>query len=379
MSEIGKAFKKASVVNPPVGWTPGLTFDGHQGTLVLTPGPGKGTNTAPGQDKWNEILRLHGYDPEHFYVFNDRVGQTTHVKDGEIYQIWYKVQFARKLSSLAEDDSLREFIRGPRKPVKAETDNWLHIVLTDQHVGKSAAAGGGTDTIAQRWIDGVVKAIRGRKWKGINLAFAGDIIEGYVSQNGANIMNTDLTLPDQLITATRLVVETINLALESAEQVVVAAVPGNHGETTRTQKVPMKDNFDIYIVQAAQAQFERWLPGAHLSFNYPAVEYGEVVYGAGGTNICLVHGHLFKGQMKGAEEWWRGQIVNARPPHSAHVLIAGHFHNFQMSNFTYDRWIIFGPSLEDESVWFANQTGATSRPGVYAFEMVDGAPLGAVF
>ena len=373
MSELKDRLNEARLPNPPKDWEPGLKFDGNEGEMRIA-----GTE-EPGMDKWEDLLRLHGYDPEHFYIWNDQVGQTTHVKDGQIVQVWYKVRFARKLSSLAEDPSLGDYIRGPREPVETVGKNWLHIVLTDQHVGKSKEAGGGTEIIAKRWLESVERAIRGRKWAGINLAFAGDIIEGYVSQNGANILNTDLTLPDQLVTATRLVVETINLALEYAQEVVVAAVPGNHGETTRTQKVAMKDNFDIYIIQAVQAQFERWLPEAPLTFNYPAYEYGEVVYEAGGTNVCLVHGHLFNGQMKGAEKWWNGQIVNGRPAEKAQVLIAGHFHNFEMSNFTHDRWIVFGPSLEDESVWFSNKTGSTSRPGVYAFEMIDNSPIGGIF
>ena len=373
MSKIKESFQEARLPNPPKGWEPGINFDGYTGSMFIK------ADEKPSEGDWDDLLRLHGYDPDDFYVWNDRVGQTTHVKDGVIVQTWYKAIFARKLSSIAFDESLAEFIRGPREPVRPETDSWLHILLTDQHIGKSKEAGGGSDLIAERWIQGVEKALRGRKWKGINLAFGGDIIEGYISQGGANIINTDLTLADQLIVATRLVVETLNLALESAETVVVACVPGNHGESTRTQKVSMRDNFDIHVVQSAQEQFERWLPEANLTFNYPAYEYGEVVYQAGDTSVCLVHGHLFKGQMNGAEKWWNGQIVNDRPARDAQVLLAGHFHNFQMSNMTRSRWIIFGPSMEDESVWFTNATGSTARSGLYAFEMVNGSPLGAVF
>lgn len=373
MSEIRDALNAARLPNPPKDWEPGLTFDGQAGTMTL---PG---TVKPGEEKWNELLRLHGYDPEHFYVWNDRIGQTTHVRDGEIVQIWYKVQFARKNSTLAEDPSLAEYIRGPREPKLVTEDNWLHIVLTDQHVGKSAEAGGGTEVIAERWLTSVEAAIRDRVWNGINIMLAGDIIEGYVSQSGANIVNTDLSLPEQLLVATRLVVETINLALDSAAEVVVAAAPGNHGESTRTQNVSMSDNFDLYIARAVQEQFSRHLPKAPVTFNYPDSESGEVVYSAGGTNICLVHGHLFKGQMKGAENWWSGQITSGRPASKAQVLVAGHFHNFQMSNYTHDRYIIFGPSLETESVWFSNKTGSTSRPGVYAFEMVNDTPIGGIY
>ena len=79
--------------------------------------------------------------------------------------------------------------------------------------------------------------------------------------------------------------------------------------------------------------------------------------------------------MAGAEKWWAGMAVNGREPGAAQILLAGHFHSMQISNFTEDRWIMFGPSLEQQSTWFAEKTGTTARAGVLTFDTEHGTPM----
>lgn len=355
----------------PKGWTPGLTFDGNVGEMTLT------AKNPPEEGDWNAILELHGYDPEKFYVLNDQVGQTTHVRDGAVIQIWYKVKFGRRTEQANVDDivtSLQDW-DVPATP-EVTNDDWLTILITDPHIGKGAKAGGGTDAIIKRWKEGVDNAIAGRVFKGIHLAFGGDMIEGYVSQNGRMISGQDLDQQAQIRLATQMVTVTIRKALRHAEEVVVAVAPGNHGETTRTQERVMRDNNDILIVSLVQQAFDNFDPELPITWYYPPEQYGDVTYQVGETTFCLVHGHLFKGQMNGALKWWEGQTMNGRPPAQAQVLLCGHFHNAQIANVTRDRWIMFGPALETESTWFANSTGRTSKSGVLAFEMQDGTPVG---
>lgn len=363
MSDIINQLTSLNEPEPPKGWEPGLTFDGNQGQMTIQ------ATTPPQDGDWDDLLKLHGYDPEKFYVWNDRVGQTTHVKDGEIVQIWYKVQFARRTQIQDFDFD----IDIPDQP-DSTTNGWLTIFVTDQHLGKGESAGGGTEEITRRWVNGVANAIAGRTFEGIHLAFGGDMIEGYVSNNGKLIAGQDIDQQAQIRLAVRLVTVTIRKALEHANEVVVAVVPGNHGETTRVQERAMRDNNDIMIVSLVQQAFDTFGESERVAFYYPPEQYGDVVYEAGGTTFCLVHGHHFRGQMNGAQKWWEGQTINGRPAAQAQVLLAGHFHNFQAANITHDRWILFGPSLETESTWIANKNGATSKPGVLAFEMRDGMP-----
>ena len=367
MSELINQLTSLSQPEPPKGWQPGLTFDGNQGEMTLQ------ATTPPQDGDWDDLLKIHGYDPEKFNVWKDRVGQTTHVKDGQIVQIWYKVQFARK-GEEADYSYLEAMLNEPPNPPEGG-DGWLTIFITDQHLGKGELSGGGSEGIVRRWVDGVHSAIGGREFQGINLAFGGDITEGYVSQNGRMIAGQDIDQQAQIRLATQMVTSTIKTCLKSAKEVVVAVVPGNHGDTTRVQERVMRDNLDILIVSVVQDAFATFSTEERVRFYYPPAQYGDVVYTAGDNVFCLVHGHHFKGQMQGAVKWWEGQTMNGRPAKDAQVLLAGHFHNMQVANVTHDRWVMFGPSLEVESAWFANKTGATSRSGIMAFEMAGGKPI----
>lgn len=353
----------------PAGETPGVHLEGDSG-FVTTP-----------VDKQNHedvaaILRASRLDPDDFFVDWSKSARITTQLDanGDLVQMWTKLPLYRRPERTVDVQDLVERIHEPaEQPAEPARDD-LTIMLTDQHIGKSAEAGGGTERIAQRWKESVMLALIGKRYKNINLVFGGDTIEGYVSQNGRNINQTDLVLAEQLRVAQQLVLWTIQQARNHTIKLHVSVVPGNHAETTRVQGVPMGDNFDVMIVKNVQTALE--LAGAeNIEFHYPDMTDGSVTYEVEGTTFTVVHGHQFKNQMKGAENWWSGHIANGRHPQAAHILLAGHFHNFQMENWTRDRWIMFGPSLEDESTWFANKTGATAKPGALVFETLDGDPF----
>ena len=196
-----------------------------------------------------------------------------------------------------------------------------------------------------------------------------------VSQGGANIAGNDLTLTEQLRVARHLVLWTIQRAMEVAPRVIVSATAGNHGETTRLQNRPLTDSYDLDIVHAVQQAIELTDLAEYVEFYYPEPDDAHVTYSVGDTIFTCAHGHLFKGKMQGAEKWWQGMAINAQPPGAAHILLAGHFHSLQISNYTKDKWILFGPSLERHSNWIQQRSGATSRSGVLAFDTENGTPF----
>ncbi|XOJ10542.1 hypothetical protein ACMXZU_04520 [Corynebacterium striatum] len=354
---------------PPQGWQPGVVYDGEQGYI-----------TTPPSDEVNHedvarILEASRLNPDDFVVDWSKTARiTTHIKDGELVQAWYKLPFYRKPERSFDVDELINHIHNTEIVDAEIVDGWRTIMLTDQHIGKADWAGGGTGQIIERWKESVTRAIGGNQYEGLNIVFGGDSIEGFVSQDGKNISGTDLVLTEQISIAQHLTVWTLSKARNHAKHVTVAAVPGNHSESTRKQGMPMSDNFDLMIVKNAQQALELAGAADNMTFHYPQYSEGSVTYEAGGATFCVAHGHKFKGQLKGAENWWAGHIANNRHPAKANILLSGHFHNFQAANWTKDRWILFGPSLENESTWFANSTGATSRPGVLTFETVDGEP-----
>ena len=354
---------------PPSGWKPGVEFDGLEGYITTHP-----TEQVNHEDV-AKILRASRLNPDDFIVdWTSATRVTSHIgADGQLVQAWYKLGFHRKPDRTFDVEDLLDDIYDIEEPTRQPDTGWRTILITDQHIGKSAAAGGGTETIIQRWKMGVEKALKDKVYEGVNLVLGGDTIEGYVSQGGKNIVDCDLILSEQIRTAQHMVSWTIQRLLESAEQVIVSAVPGNHSETTRVQNMPLGDNFDVMILKNVEQAFD--LNGTdRVRFIYPDATQGSVTYEAGDATYVVVHGHKFKSQMKGAQDWWAGHIANDREPSAATILLAGHFHNFQAQAWTSRRWIIFGPSLETESTWYSASTGATSRPGVLTFVTVDGEP-----
>ena len=252
---------------------------------------------------------------------------------------------------------------------------WRTVQIGDTHIGKGALDGGGSDQIIQQWKRSVTAALDCQPRAGIHLAFLGDLIEGQVSQGGANIAGCDLTLTEQLRVARHLVLWTIQQALEAAPRVIVSATPGNHGETTRVQNRPLTDSYDIDIVNAVQQAIGMTELDDFVEFYYPREGDGHVTYQVGDTTFTCAHGHKFGGKMNSAKRWWADMTVHGREPGAAQILLAGHFHSMEIANYTENRWIMFGPSLEQESNWLAQKNGASSRSGVLVFDTDSGTPL----
>lgn len=355
---------------PPPGFTPGLHLDGDEGYVTTVPTEDNHADVA-------SVLKAAQLNPDDFIVDWARAARITAHLDaaGNLVQRWLKFPVTRKPQRTFDVQQLVANIHTPvKKPRKAKNDAALTLMLSDQHIGKAAEAGGGTDMIIERWKQSVSRALVGGTRRAINLVFGGDTIEGYISQGGNNINETDLVLSEQLQVAQQMVSWTIQQCMPLTRELHVSVVPGNHAETTRVQNVPIGDNFDVMIVKNVEQAMKLAGLDDRIAFHYPTMVDGSVTYEVVGTRFTVAHGHKFKGQMKGAENWWAGHITNGRHPKDSHVLLAGHFHNFQASNWTRDRWILFAPSLENESTWFANSTGSTSQPGALVFESRDGMP-----
>lgn len=355
----------------PTGWTPGVQWDGEQGFVTTQPSTDP---DMPRDERWDEVLQRFGLDPER-YMVDGPVRHSAWDVPGHGIQHAHKARIVERPERTFDvEDLLDSVYAEPSYPYEPRS-GWRTIMLSDTHIGKSAEDGGGSDILSQRWRDSVDRALEDGPFEGINLVFGGDLIEGYVSQNGKNIGGCDLTLTEQIRVASHLVSDTVQKCLEAASEVIVAAIPGNHGESTRVSNVSMTDSFDIQIVNNVQQALELARLSDRVSFYYPEPNTGDVTYTAGDLTYTVVHGHRFSGgPVNGAEKWWAGQITNDRPAAAADVLLFGHFHGMRAWSWTARRWIMCAPALETESRWFANSTGATGNPGVLIFDDVDGKP-----
>lgn len=358
---------------PPTGYQPGIEWDGNTGHVTVAT-----SGEQPDRSKINGVLETSPFlDTDEVQVdwgAKPRVS-IHHNEAGELVQAWYKLPLVRKPERSFEVEELLEGVYARPNIFHENANGWRTIMFSDTHIGKSEQDGGGSDTLIHRWKQSLTRALKDGAFDGINLVFGGDLIEGYVSQNGKNIGGCDLTLSEQIRVASHLVMETIQQCSQAANRVVVATVPGNHGETTRVSNVSMTDSHDIQIVNAAQQAIQLAGLGNKVTFYYPTEGTGDVTYKAGDNTFTVVHGHKFSGgAVKGAENWWSGQITNDRPAAASEVLLYGHFHGFKAWSYTSRRWILSAPALETQSTWFANSSGASSTPGALVFDMRDNKP-----
>ena len=359
----------------PTGFKPGIEWTGDTGHVTVAAKPGE----EPDRDKINGVIDsspfLTSDEVEVDWSSKPRVS-IHHDDNGNAIQIWYKLPLMRRRKGGKDVDDVLDLIYDDIPKPKLRGDVWRTIQVGDTHIGKSVLDGAGSDLLVKRWKESITNALNMSTAQGIHLAFMGDLIEGENSQGGKNIANNDLTLTESLRVARHLVSWTIQEALHHAENVIVSTVPGNHAETTRLQNRPLTDSHDIDIVSAVQQAFELTEHKDRITWYYPEEGTGHLVYEVDGTIFASTHGHLFKGMLKGAENWWSGMSVSGAPAGAAHILMAAHYHSPLVSNYTRNKWICFGAALEDKSTWLNEQNGASSQPGMLTYLTDGGKPYG---
>ena len=359
----------------PTGFRPGIEWSGDTGHVTVAAKPGE----EPDRDKINGVIDsspfLTSDEVEVDWSSKPRVS-IHHDDNGNAIQIWYKLPLMRRRKGGKDVDDVLGLIYDDIPPIWDSGKAWRTIQIGDTHIGKGALDGAGAQLLVDRWKESFTNALGLSRAEGVHLAFMGDLIEGENSQGGKNIANNDLTLTESLRVARHLVSWTIQESLRCVNKVVVSAVPGNHGDTTRLQNRPLTDNHDIDIVSAVQQAFELSPHKDRITWYYPEEGTGHLVYEVDGTIFASTHGHLFKGMLKGAENWWSGMSVSGAPAGAAHILMAAHYHSPLVSNYTRNKWICFGAALEDKSTWLNEQNGASSQPGMLTYLTDGGKPYG---
>jgi predicted phosphodiesterase len=198
----------------------------------------------------------------------------------------------------------------------------------------------------------------------VHIAWLGDHIEGFVSQNGANTWRTRLTLNEQIRLTRRVMLHALLTFAPLAQKVTMVAVPGNHGESVRFEGTGITrydDSHDteslIAVHDVIQLMPEKF---GHVKCFVPDTDELIVTTEVAETVIAHHHGHKWR---PGKEwEWWSDQAFNSNSPmHMADVLLAGHLHH--------DEFVVNGlrtywgqPALESESAWFRHIKGVGGAP-----------------
>lgn len=379
----------------PRGWEPHVEEEGDRATGVTAP-----TENANADEEW--VIRSFGFDPVDWRIAGDincrrwQAVVPVRGEDGAVtgheqrWLYYYRASLVRRTSKLAVDvqalaDEMRNWT-----PVKREIPEQgsvaFVVCIADLQLGKGDQDGAtGTIRRFMERIDSVVQRASDLRTLGVPIGplyvfGLGDILESCGTQFYAmGLYSAQLNMRDQRKVAFRMIVSALKTWAPLFSQVVVAAIPGNHGEASRSggkATSDFGDNWDLSVFEDAETVLLENDAFSHVSFVIPKDEL-TVTLDVCGAIVGLAHGHQFrKGNIATkAIEWWKGQSHGGQPIGSAQILLSGHYHHLRVAQDGH-KTHIQAPALEGGSDWWRHITGQESAKGILT--LVVGSSVGPV-
>ena len=363
----------------PSGWEPGVVHDESGNATVTT----KLLPQLENEDSWKEAVESLGVKvPEGYSIrlIEARFDPAAWHRDSEggdavTRPAWrYKFKVEQVSSSDINFDDLLELVAKHKAPKESDLEigtlQWV-LATGDWQLGK--IDGDGIDGTVKRILEATDRSIerikelrRLKKWPGnAVLVLTGDCVEGFVSQNGGNTWRTGLTMTEQVRLYRRLVFEIVTRLAKETENLLVTAVPGNHGETVRIagkMATRMDDSWDVdAVIAVADTLATNPEAYSHVKFVTPSKDQGAIVLDLGGTITAVAHGHQVpRGDVP---RWVAEHAKNMAPVGDAHLIITGHHHHLRIQSLGPRTWIQV-PAMESESSWWKERTGEVSPPGM---------------
>lgn len=371
-SEISEAKRPAR--KHPEGWEPGITWNGNEGTVTTMGGP------LDQAADWSAVLKVWGLDPEHFEVIEPILFNVWGNPEGVPNRQW-KGKVIRKTVERGVDleDIIEEIKKHkPGKPVVFDGSTALVVGLSDLQMGKGE--GGGSAGIVDRFLAGIDEVDArwkellktGRPLDRLVVLGLGDLVESCEGHYAMQTFQADLDRREQVKVVRRLIVKALIQWSKFAPRIVVAAVPGNHGENRQGGKAftTFSDNDDVAVFeQVAEILGANPEAYGHVTFVFPQDEL-TLTLDVHGTILGLAHGHQArKGGTTAAAKirtWWKDQAYGMRKVADATILVTGHYHHLSILT-EGTRTHIQAPSLDGGSQWFTETAGVKSAPGLLTF------------
>lgn len=371
-SEISEA--KRPPRKHPEGWEPGITWNGNEGTVTTMGGP------LDQAADWSAVLKVWGLDPEHFEVIEPILFNVWGNPEGVPNRQW-KGKVIRKTVERGVDleDIIEEIKKHkPGKPVVFDGSTALVVGLSDLQMGKGE--GGGSAGIVDRFLAGIDEVEArwkellktGRPLDRLVVLGLGDLVESCEGHYAMQTFQADLDRREQVKVVRRLIVKALIQWSKFAPRIVVAAVPGNHGENRQGGKAftTFSDNDDVAVFeQVAEILGANPEAYGHVTFVFPQDEL-TLTLDVHGTILGLAHGHQArKGGTTAAAKirtWWKDQAYGMRKVADATILVTGHYHHLSILT-EGTRTHIQAPSLDGGSQWFTETAGVKSAPGLLTF------------
>jgi predicted phosphodiesterase len=365
----------------PKGWEPGVVFDptSGSGSIIVQ------SDDEPDPAIWEHLIADWGLDPKRCAIVPGSVqirAWDVNAGEGEIKRLrYYRASIVARTSAVdrADVDALCAEVmkRRPAKPVTVEGERALIVCLSDWQLGKGE--GDGSRGTMQRILDArdtLVARIKelkrvGRAPSVIYLVGLGDLVEGCAEHYASQTFTVDLDRAQQTRVVRRLILAYVDSVIDLAPRIVLAAVPGNHGENRKDGKAftsVATDNDDLTTVETVgeilSANPDRY---GHVSVVL-AQEY-TLALDVCGVVVAWSHGHTARKSGHAAavmEDWWRGQVMGRQGISDADILVAGHRHHLVVSEST-GRTFLQCPAMDPGSAWFTASTGSHSPSGLLTF------------
>lgn len=356
----------------PTGWEPGV--DTARGVITVEAGD------SPPSD-WSAIIREFSLDPEQWTVDESYPVQVRTWDAGDRRCFYYRATLKPLRSPVSPDvDALVSRIMRRRisPPAASEgVSRALVVALSDWQAGKSDH--GGAEALIERLMrlrQAVPARVRQLKKAGVTIdrlyvVGMGDLVEGCDGHYAQQTFSVELDGRQQVKLVRRVLVELLTDWAKLAPQVIVAAVPGNHGENRRGGKsfTTFEDNSDLAVVEQV---------GEILGANPDAFGHVRFVIADGdmtltldvaGTVVAFAHGHQARGggtPQQRLARWWRDKAQTRHRVGDADVLVTGHYHHLQVVQDGPRTWFQC-PALDGGSRWWEEQGGATTACGTLTF------------
>lgn len=355
----------------PEGWEPGVTWNGNEGTITTT---GMPAENAP---DWSTVLRVWGLDPEKFEVVEPVLFNVWGDTLGVLNRQWKGKVVQKVRGSNADVEEIIEEIKKHKfsRPKVSEDGSALIVAISDIQLGKGENGGSakiverflaGIDEVEQRWKD-LRKS--GKPLSKLVVVGLGDIIENCDGHYDMQAFQADLDRREQITVARRLITKALSQWSKFAPEVLVACIPGNHGENRKGGKAftSFGDNDDVAVFEQVAEIFAA-NPEAygHIKFIIPKNDL-TVTLDVYGTIVGLAHGHQARrggGNAIGkVESWWAKQALGMQPVSDATLLLTGHYHHLAVATHG-ARTHIQAPSLDGGSQWYKEVAGVDAPVGM---------------
>ena len=359
-------------------FTPGIEFDGNEGTAV-TPG----YDNEP--ENFDAFLIDAGLDPDGIEVIPPvRTSRWQQQKDGEL--VWltsYRFTFRRKATDVNLPLLLAEAKKSVKlAPLKKPEHKALVVLWSDLQVGKVDYRGDSKSLIErvglmqQRLMD----QIKREKPSKVIFADMGDTVENF--SNAASmqqLQSNDLSIMEQVDLATTFAWQTLKLIVKLVPEVTYASIGSNHCQWRVNGQTVGKasDDWGVYIGrQLARLAGELELPIKFLEPQPHDESLALDVFGDGFHILGLVHGHQVQ-RPEGIGDWWRKQAFGRQPVSEATILCHGHFHHLRVTEMGStqtggSRFVIMASTLDNGSGWYKKRSGEDTVPGLVTFVLEQG-------